>query len=63
MGGKDIIYMKQQHSSSLQPADIQKKLKDMADKTFLAFNEQYTSSQPVYKKDKVIVHLFMQTIF
>jgi hypothetical protein len=35
MGGKDSIYVKQQHSSPLQPADVQKKLKDMADKMFI----------------------------
>ncbi|GMN26954.1 hypothetical protein TIFTF001_001481 [Ficus carica] len=35
MGGKDAIYMKQLYSSPLQPADIQKKLKDMADKMFI----------------------------
>ncbi|XP_059432170.1 MACPF domain-containing protein At4g24290-like [Corylus avellana] len=35
MGGKDLIYAKQQHSSPLQPADVQKKLKDMADKMFI----------------------------
>ena len=54
MGGKDVIYMKQQHSSTLQPADVQKKLKDIADKRFLDTNGQYgTSSQQVYKNDKV----------
>nr|KAJ0185483.1 hypothetical protein LSAT_V11C900504680 [Lactuca sativa] len=26
MGGKDVIYMKQQHASSLEPADVQKRL-------------------------------------
>ncbi|GMN26821.1 hypothetical protein TIFTF001_001443 [Ficus carica] len=53
MGGKDVIYMKQQHSSTLQPADVQKKLKDIADKRFLDTNGQYsTSSQQVYKNDK-----------
>ncbi|KAM0016390.1 putative MACPF domain-containing protein CAD1/NSL1 [Helianthus debilis subsp. tardiflorus] len=41
MGGKDVIYMKQQHASSLQPADVQKKLKAMADKRFLDSDEQY----------------------
>ena len=35
MGGKDTIYVKQQHSSTLQSADLQKKLKDMADKMFI----------------------------
>ena len=54
MGGKDVIYMKQQHSSTLQPADIQKKLKDMADKRFLDANGQYgMPSEQVYKNDRV----------
>lgn len=53
MGGKDVIYMKQQHSSTLQPADIQKKLKDMADKRFLDANGQFgMPSEQVYKNDK-----------
>nr|GMC64494.1 MACPF domain-containing protein At4g24290-like [Ipomoea batatas] len=34
MGGKDVIYLKQQYSSPLQPADVQKRLKDVADKRF-----------------------------
>ncbi|KAL6180645.1 hypothetical protein ACLB2K_047306 [Fragaria x ananassa] len=48
MGGKDVIYMKQQHSSTLQPADIQKRLKDMADKRFL----DGIPSDQAYKNDK-----------
>ncbi|KAK6805272.1 hypothetical protein RDI58_003057 [Solanum bulbocastanum] len=40
MGGKDVIYMKQQHSSSLLPSDVQKRLKTMADKRFSGANEQ-----------------------
>ena len=35
MGGKDTIYVKQQHSSPLQPLDLQKKLKEIADKMFI----------------------------
>ncbi|KAK4764193.1 hypothetical protein SAY87_013631 [Trapa incisa] len=38
MGGKDVVYAKQQHSSTLQPAHVQKKLKDMADKVFIDKN-------------------------
>ncbi|KAG6396270.1 hypothetical protein SASPL_142417 [Salvia splendens] len=34
MGGKDVVYLKQQYSSPLQPADVQKRLKDVADKRF-----------------------------
>ncbi|CAH1450698.1 unnamed protein product [Lactuca virosa] len=41
MGGKDVIYMKQQHTSSLQPAEVQKRLEAMADKRFLDLDEQY----------------------
>ncbi|XP_059653588.1 MACPF domain-containing protein At4g24290-like [Cornus florida] len=41
MGGKDVIYVKQPHSSSLQPADVQKRIKAMADKRFLDASGQY----------------------
>uniref|UniRef100_A0A7N0T4G2 MACPF domain-containing protein n=1 Tax=Kalanchoe fedtschenkoi TaxID=63787 RepID=A0A7N0T4G2_KALFE len=34
MGGKDVVYMKQQHSSTLKPEDLLQRLKDMADKRF-----------------------------
>jgi hypothetical protein len=34
IGGTDIIYAKQQYSSPVQPSDVQKKLKDMADDLF-----------------------------
>ncbi|XAR49346.1 hypothetical protein NMG60_11032521 [Bertholletia excelsa] len=53
MGGKDVIYVKQQHSSALQPADVQKRLKAMADKRFLDANGQYgMDSEHVYRTDK-----------
>ncbi|KAJ7967990.1 MACPF domain-containing protein [Quillaja saponaria] len=53
MGGKDVIYMKQQHSSTLQPADVQKRLKEMADKRFLDTNGQYSmASEQVYPNSK-----------
>ncbi|CAI0375152.1 unnamed protein product [Linum tenue] len=50
MGGKDVIYIKQQHSSTLQTADMQKRLKEMADKRFSDVNSQ--SSEPVYQNNK-----------
>ena len=54
MGGKDVIYMKQQHSSSLQPADVQNKLKAMADKRFLDTDGQYVvGSEHISQNDKV----------
>lgn len=55
MGGKDVIYVKQQHSSTLQPADVQKRLKEMADKRFLNVNGQNgMASERVYKSEKVL---------
>ncbi|KAI4343506.1 hypothetical protein L6164_010845 [Bauhinia variegata] len=35
MGGKDVLYMRQDHPSNLQPTDLQKLLKDIADKRIL----------------------------
>ncbi|CAN0880558.1 MACPF domain-containing protein At4g24290 [Linum grandiflorum] len=54
MGGKDVIYVKQQHSSTLQTADLQKRLKEMADKRFSDANGQYSSSSSseVYQNKK-----------
>ncbi|KAG8383873.1 hypothetical protein BUALT_Bualt04G0058900 [Buddleja alternifolia] len=40
MGGKDIIYVKQQFSSPLEPMDVQKRLKVVADKRFSDTSEQ-----------------------
>lgn len=34
VGGKDIVYMKQQHSSTLPSDEVQRKLKDVAEKRF-----------------------------
>jgi len=49
-----VIYLKQQHSSTLQPADVQKKLKEMADKRFMDANGQYSSaSDQVFPNEKV----------
>ncbi|KAB1208552.1 hypothetical protein CJ030_MR7G000284 [Morella rubra] len=53
MGGKDVIYVKQRHSSSLQHADVQKRLKEMADKRFLDGNGQNgMASEQVYQNEK-----------
>lgn len=58
MGGKDVMYMKQQHSSSLQPADVQKRLKVMADKRFLDANGQNEAgSEQLYQIAKVLTSL------
>lgn len=51
MGGKDLIYAKQQYSSPLQPADVQKNLKDMADKMFADGNGRHTMNS--FERQKV----------
>ncbi|KAL5221370.1 hypothetical protein ABZP36_026083 [Zizania latifolia] len=52
IGGKDVIYLKQQHSSSLQAVDVQKRLKEESDQRFLDANgHSDISSQD---KDKVV---------
>ncbi|XWS55324.1 hypothetical protein CRYUN_Cryun10bG0165200 [Craigia yunnanensis] len=40
MGGKDVIYVKQQHSSIVKPADVHTILKKIADEKFLEKNGQ-----------------------
>ncbi|KAL6514406.1 hypothetical protein OROHE_019014 [Orobanche hederae] len=53
MGGKDVIYIKQQHFSSLQPADVQKRLKVVADKRFLDANGQNElNPEQIYQSEK-----------
>ncbi|KAJ6948969.1 MACPF domain-containing protein [Populus alba x Populus x berolinensis] len=56
MGGKDMIYMKQQHSSPLQPVDVQKKLKDMADKMFIDGGRSTMNSDKFYDREKLVKH-------
>ena len=54
MGGKDVIYFKQQHTSSLQAVDVQKRLKEMSDSGFLDANGlSDISFRDAYGKDKV----------
>ncbi|KAK3037701.1 hypothetical protein RJ639_031072 [Escallonia herrerae] len=53
MGGKDVIYVKQQHSSSLLPAEVQKRLKAIADKRFLDANGLGMKSEQTYQNEKV----------
>lgn len=46
--------MKQQHSSTLEPSEVQKRLKDMADKRFTETMGQYgMGSEWIYNNDKV----------
>ncbi|XP_022984562.1 MACPF domain-containing protein At4g24290-like [Cucurbita maxima] len=59
MGGKDVIYMKQQHSSTLQPTEVQKRLKEMADKRFSETIGQYgMGSEQIYNNDKDILAIY-----
>ncbi|RWR90346.1 MACPF domain-containing protein isoform X1 [Cinnamomum micranthum f. kanehirae] len=53
MGGKDVVYVKQQHSSNLQPAEVQKRLKEMADRRFQDANGQvHMDPEEAFGKDK-----------
>ncbi|KAH7685215.1 Membrane attack complex component/perforin (MACPF) domain-containing protein [Dioscorea alata] len=53
MGGKDVIYIRQQHSSNLQPVEVQKRLKEMADRRFLDASGQYgVNSEEAHGNDK-----------
>ena len=54
MGGKDVIYAKQQHSSKLQPDELQKRLKEVADKRFVeASGVQNMASDRMHPSSKV----------
>ncbi|KAL4580765.1 hypothetical protein LXL04_016967 [Taraxacum kok-saghyz] len=53
MGGKDVIYIKQNHESFFEPVDIQKKLKLMADERFLESDGKYAVDlENIYQNDK-----------
>ena len=54
MGGKDVVYLKQQYSSPLQPSDVQKRLKDVADKRFTdASGESSVNPEKAYGREMV----------
>ncbi|KAI9114397.1 hypothetical protein K1719_014625 [Acacia pycnantha] len=55
IGGTDMIYAKQQFSSSLQPTDVQKKLKEIADRFFVSgAGQHYTNDEKINQKDKFL---------
>ena len=56
MGGKDIVYVKQQHSSPLQPADVQKRLKEVADKRFSDGAGQYSNDSRKLYENEMVCH-------
>jgi hypothetical protein len=59
MGGKDVIYLKQQHSSTLQAADVQKRLKEMSDRRFFDANGQSDMGfKDTYGNNKVLSEPF-----
>lgn len=53
MGGKDVIYAKQQHSSKLQPGDLQKRLKEVADKRFVEASGMHNMASERISSSKV----------
>lgn len=55
MGGKDVVCIRQQHSSSLQPVEVQKRLKALADRRFGNASGQFDANvNDGYGKQKVI---------
>ncbi|XVF58641.1 hypothetical protein PTKIN_Ptkin07bG0082300 [Pterospermum kingtungense] len=59
MGGKDVVYMKQQHSSALQPIEVQKKLKDLADKMLIEETGHNTRYDKLNKSEKMLASMDM----
>ncbi|XP_057848199.2 MACPF domain-containing protein At4g24290 isoform X2 [Cryptomeria japonica] len=58
MGGKDVIYVKQQYPSNLKTTEVQKLLKTIADKRFSDANDQFALlSKETSRKDKVVYSL------
>ncbi|WOL01240.1 MACPF domain-containing protein [Canna indica] len=56
MGGKDVIYIKQQHSSTLQPVEVQKRLKEWADRRFQETSREYDmASKEIDENDKSVM--------
>ncbi|EOX94138.1 hypothetical protein QUC31_004421 [Theobroma cacao] len=54
MGGKDVVYMKQPHSSPLQPIEVQKKLKDLADEMLIQGTGVHkTNYEKLNKREKI----------
>ncbi|KAK8497796.1 hypothetical protein V6N12_065890 [Hibiscus sabdariffa] len=53
MGGKDVVYMKQKHSSGLQPIELQQKLKDLANKMLIEETQHKTNYDKLNQKEKI----------
>jgi len=59
-----VIYAKQQHSSKLQPDDLQKRLKEVADKRFIeASGVQNIASDRIHPTSKVCVTVLIAKTF
>lgn len=54
-----MICVKQQHSSPFQPVDVQKKLKDMADKMFVDGGRTSMNSDKLYDREKVRKSIYL----
>ncbi|KAE8663724.1 MACPF domain-containing protein NSL1 [Hibiscus syriacus] len=54
MGGKDVVYMQQKHSSGLQPIELQQKLKDLANKMLIEETRHKTNYDKLNQKDKIL---------
>lgn len=56
MGGKDIVYMKQHHSSPLQPDEVRKRLKHVADNRFSNASGHSTNPENIYEREMLEIN-------
>jgi hypothetical protein len=63
MGGKDVVHIRQLENSNLQPAEVQKLLKEYADKRFSEDVNGSFLSNPAEISGKLKVHkILMSTL-
>lgn len=60
MGGKDVIHVKQLEGSNLQPTEVQKLLKQLADQRFSEDENGGFLSNPAELSGKMKVYIFLK---
>lgn len=58
MGGKDVIHIKQLQKSTLEPIEVQKLLKQLADEKFSEDGSEGPKSNPDNSNERLKVILF-----
>jgi len=60
MGGKDVVLVKQLEGSNLQPTEVQKLLKQLADQRFSEDENGGFLSNPAELSGKMKVYIFLK---